>query len=179
MGLAALFYGAMLALAGIIAWFSGRSLWFRSPEAASAGVDWGVDPWLGFAVAAVIILASIVLERTAAWARDVGRALAEELGRLGVGQSVVLALFSGVAEEVLFRGALQPLVGWVAASLLFGLAHLPPRRDLWPWTVTSLVAGFVLGGLYELSGNLVAPVCAHFGINAVNLRRLTRRYAAD
>ena len=106
------------------------------------------------------------------------RALAAALGPLRTRDCIVLALLSGVAEEALFRGALQPQVGLVWASLLFALAHLVPRRELLPWSVFSLAAGFLLGGLYLATGNLVAPVVAHFTINAVNLRKLSRDFAA-
>ncbi len=68
-----------------------------------------------------------------------------------------------------------PCLLFLAASLLFGLAHFVPRRELLPWTAFTLAAGFGLGALYEVTGNLVAPVVAHFGVNAVNLRLLTRR----
>jgi membrane protease YdiL (CAAX protease family) len=90
----------------------------------------------------------------------------------------VLALSSGIAEEALFRGALQPVVGLVWASLLFALAHLVPRRELLPWSLFSLAAGFLLGGLYAATGNLVAPIVAHVVVNAANLRRLSRDFAA-
>ena len=102
--------------------------------------------------------------------------LGEVLGRRTVGECVVLAAVSAIAEEALFRGALQPHLGWVGASLLFGLAHFAPRRDLLPWTGFAVLAGFVLGALFEVTGNLIAPVVAHFAINAVNLRRLGVRY---
>ncbi len=67
---------------------------------------------------------------------------------------------------------MQPAWGIVIASVLFALCHLPLRRELWPWTLTALVAGFVLGGLYELLGNLWAPLTAHFVVNLLGLRRL-------
>ncbi len=41
-----------------------------------------------------------------------------------------------------------------------------------------IAAGLLLGGLFEWSGNLVAPVVAHAGINAVNLRLLAARSSA-
>ena len=83
-----------------------------------------------------------------------------------------LALVSGAAEEALFRGALQPEVGLVIASLLFGLAHFAPRRDLAAWAPAAVIAGFVLGSLYAWTGNLIAPVVAHATVNAINLRWL-------
>jgi membrane protease YdiL (CAAX protease family) len=42
-----------------------------------------------------------------------------------------------------------------------------------------VTAGFLLGGLYAATGNLVAPVVAHFTINAVNLYKLSRDFASD
>jgi membrane protease YdiL (CAAX protease family) len=57
---------------------------------------------------------------------------------------------------------------------VFGLAHVAPRRTLWPWTGFALAAGLLLGALFAATGNLVAPIAAHAAINAVNLRLLTR-----
>jgi hypothetical protein len=102
-------------------------------------------------------------------------ALAGVLGRRSVVECVVLALASGIAEEAFFRGALQPHVGLVAASVIFGAVHFVPRREFLPWTAFAIAAGFLLGWLFEHSGNLVAPVVAHATINAVNLWLLSNR----
>ena len=88
------------------------------------------------------------------------------------GQLTGLALITGIVEEVIFRGHLQPLVGFVFASILFGLAHVPRRRHHWPWTFAALVMGFAFGGLYEWRQNLIAPALAHFTINHFNLHTL-------
>ena len=90
-------------------------------------------------------------------------------GRSRSAECWLLALLSGVAEEAFFRGALQPQVGLLAASLLFGAAHFVPRRELLLWTVFSIAAGLLLGWLFDATGNLVAPIVAHAGINGVNL----------
>jgi hypothetical protein len=105
-----------------------------------------------------------------------GRSLAELVGKRSLRDCIVLAVASGVAEEAFFRGVLQPALGWLLASLIFGLVHLAPKRELLPWTGFALAAGLVLGALFESTGNLVAPIVAHVGINAVNLRRLVVRY---
>ena len=123
-----------------------------------------------------MIVLSWQITRRTAWGDALARALAGLLGPLTRTQIVYLALASGVAEEAFFRGALQPRVGLVWASLLFGLAHLAPRRDLLPWTGFSIAAGFGLGLLFEATGNLIAPVVAHVTINAVNLDLLVREY---
>jgi membrane protease YdiL (CAAX protease family) len=101
--------------------------------------------------------------------------LGAALGPLSTRDCLVLALLSGIAEEALFRAALQPDVGLVAASLLFGLAHLAPRRELAPWTLFAVAAGLLFGALFDATGNLVAPCVAHFLVNAINLRRLAPR----
>ncbi len=124
----------------------------------------------------MIALSHVATERSA-WGRALARELARALGPLTWGECAALAALSGFAEEAFFRGALQPRIGWLGASVLFGLVHFVPRRELWPWTGFALLAGGLLGGLYAATGNLVAPVVAHAGINLVNLRLLTRRYA--
>ncbi len=173
--MALLFYAVVLLLAALLAAWTGHSLLFASPEQAAAGVEWSLDPWLGALGAAGVIALSAGLTAATRWGDALSRELALLLGPLSTRSCVLLAGASGFAEEALFRGALQPQLGFLAASLLFGLAHFVPRRELLPWTAFTLAAGFGLGALYEATGNLVAPVVAHFGVNAVNLRLLTRR----
>jgi len=174
---ALLFYGLVLVASWLIALWAGVSLLYLSPEAAHAGVRPLRDPAVGIVAGALVILVSDQLtERIPAGAR-LADALGALLGRLSIPECLLLAAVSGVAEEAFFRGLLQPCVGLVAASLIFGLAHFVPRRDLAPWSLFAVVAGFALGGLFELTGNLVAPVVAHATINAVNLRKLSQRGA--
>lgn len=73
---------------------------------------------------------------------------------------VLLALASGIGEEVLFRGWLQAEVGLVGASLLFGAAHVW-GREAWPYGLYAAGMGGVLGGLLMVTGSLWAPVLAH------------------
>jgi len=137
-------------------------------------VAWSVAVGLGLG------LAIVALSQLWTWLWPAGEAVArmlgEALGELRWRDSVLLAAASGLAEEMLFRGALQPEVGLLAASVLFALAHLVPR---WPgvlWSVFALVIGLVLGGACLWTGSLWAPVVAHVVVNAVNLPLLSRRY---
>jgi membrane protease YdiL (CAAX protease family) len=172
-----MFYGLMLAIAVLWSELADDALVYAGAEAARAGVDWVRDVAAGAAAAALGILVSQLLTRRTQWGERMGRFLGGALGRLDWRRCLLLAALSSVAEEALFRGMLQPRVGLVAASLLFGLAHLAPRRELLPWTLMSIAAGFLLGWLFDVTGNLVAPVVAHAGINAVNLRFVSARYA--
>lgn len=174
-GLALRFYGAMAAAA--VLWRSvwlGEPLLYASEAAARRGVDPLRDVAVGLLAAGVVIGLSFELTRHTRAGRALARGLAELLGPLSAGQILLLAAVSGVAEEAFFRGALQPRVGWVPASVIFGLVHFVPRPEFRPWTVFSLGAGFLLGFLFDATGNLIAPVVAHAGVNAVNLALLVR-----
>jgi membrane protease YdiL (CAAX protease family) len=175
---ALIFYGLLFGAALLWAAVSGDSLLYASDAAAGAGVRPWRDVVLGAVAAAAVIAISQAITARSHVGERLARALAQVLGPLPLRHCVLLAAVSGVAEEAFFRGALQPRVGLVAASVLFGLAHFVPRREFLPWTVFSLAAGFLLGGLFEATGNLVAPVTAHALVNAVNLNFLATRYAS-
>lgn len=82
-----------------------------------------------------------------------------------VAELFFVALLAGLGEEFLFRGVLQaslaPRLGTagalVAASLLFGLCH--PLTPLY-FVLASLIGAY-LGGLWLLTGSLVAPIVCH------------------
>jgi hypothetical protein len=169
-----------LLAAAALGWnaWAGTHWAFLDDAAAAAGVRWGRDVALGLGSAAAVIGASHWITTRTRWGEELARALGAAIGPLSRGESAALAAVSGFAEEAFFRGALQPRVGWLVASLLFGLAHFAPRRALWPWTGFALIAGGLLGALYVATGNLVAPIVAHAAINGINLRRLSVRYGS-
>jgi hypothetical protein len=150
-----------------------RSVVFATPEDSRLGVHWLRDVAQGLGVGGALVAASRALSRLTSAGRALEDALAGALGRPGALACLMLAALSGVAEEAFFRGALQPRVGLVAASLLFGLAHFVPRREFLAWPVFGAAAGLVFGALFTATGNLVAPALAHFTVNALNLRWLT------
>ena len=178
--MALVFYGVVLAVA--IAWrvgLEGEPILYASSRAAERGVKLGPNLAAGLGAAALVILLSRELTRRTASGQLLARTLGRLIGSLTLRECILLALASGIGEEAFFRGALQPRVGLVAASLLFGAAHFVPRRGLVAWSVFSVAAGFLLGGLFEWTGNLVAPVAAHVGINAVNLRLLSLEFGGS
>ena len=160
---AAIFYG-LLAVAGAL-WIGLRDLDVRF---------WGDEPLSGLAFGAVSAAATILSGLLAYRALPVLRKVSGELaprfvdpaGRVDL---VLVSVFSGVGEEVFFRGAVQGEFGIVVSSLAFGLAHVGPDRRYLLWTVWAVAAGFLFGGLYALTGGLLAPVVAHAAHNAVTL----------
>ncbi len=107
-------------------------------------------------------------------ARELERLLAEILSGLPAPDAVALALISAFAEELFFRGAVQGSLGIVVATVLFALLHTGPGRAFWLWTLFAAVAGLAFGLLVRELGTLLAPMTAHFLVNAVNLTRISR-----
>lgn len=107
-------------------------------------------------------------------ARQLEARLAELLGPIDPSEVVGLALLSGFAEELFFRGAVQGSWGWLAATALFALLHTGPGPVFRLWTLFAAIAGLVLAGLMIWRGNLLAPVVAHGLLNGINLARLAK-----
>jgi membrane protease YdiL (CAAX protease family) len=177
--LALAFYAAMGAVA--VAWrllCDGQGPFFAGRGGAVPGGGLLLrHALLGLAVGGGLIVVSRLWVHYTKMGRALAQRLAGILGPLSGASVVVLALASGLGEEAFFRGALQPRVGLVIASLLFGLAHLVPRRELAPWAGFAVLAGVLLGALFDYTGNLLAPATAHVLVNGVNLRWLSRASA--
>jgi membrane protease YdiL (CAAX protease family) len=143
------------------------------------GLDLFFDPerwWLDLAAGIAGGLALVGLWRLAArWsgrARDLEGKLGALLGSLTRGEVVALAVISGLAEELFFRGAVQGSWGFFWATALFALLHTGPGASFRYWTIFAAVAGAMFGGLTIWRENLLAPITAHFVVNAVNLSRV-------
>ncbi|MCA9969751.1 MAG: CPBP family intramembrane metalloprotease [Anaerolineales bacterium] len=75
-----------------------------------------------------------------------------------------LALAAGMGEELLFRGALQPVLGIWATSLLFAIAHVQYGFTL--VTLAVFIIGAALGYIRQRTNTTVA-IFVHFGYNFV------------
>jgi membrane protease YdiL (CAAX protease family) len=162
-----------LALAGVV-WIGLQ----RGRIPLSLFVDrgrWWLDLGLGAGAGVLLLGAWWAAERTFPLARELEERLAGALGPITAAEAVALAVLSGFAEELFFRGAVQGTLGWAAATVLFGLLHSGPGKAFRLWTLFAIVAGALLGGLMAWRGNLLGPVVGHFLVNAVNLRRLAGR----
>ncbi len=162
----------LMAGVGLVAIFA-----MERPEilipAVGQPVRWGLDASVGIGLGLLIVLLSRLLTARFAWAAVLTEEFRLLLGPLSRREVLLIALLSGTAEELLFRGLLQPALGlWIAAAI-FGLLHIGPNRRFIPWTVMAFGAGLVFGGTFAWTGNLLAPVVAHVTINYLNLRYLT------
>ncbi|MBK7978355.1 MAG: CPBP family intramembrane metalloprotease [Deltaproteobacteria bacterium] len=74
---------------------------------------------------------------------------------------VLIAACAGLGEEVLFRGALQPVTGVIIQAVLFGLLHWTCRAHVG----IAVSAGLVFGFLAQVSGSVWPGVAAHFSVD--------------
>ncbi|MCE1246404.1 MAG: CPBP family glutamic-type intramembrane protease [Firmicutes bacterium] len=81
---------------------------------------------------------------------------------------IMMAVMSGIAEEVFFRGILMKEFGIIAASLIFGALHTS-SKDTWFMGFWSALAGVFFCILYIKTGNLLVPIIAHAVNNFVGV----------
>lgn len=73
----------------------------------------------------------------------------------------ILTLMIAVSEELLFRGVIQTTFGYLIASVIFALVHF--RYLTKPILLLSvLLISFYIGYLFEITGNLLVVITAHF-----------------
>lgn len=161
-----------LALAAIV-WLGLR--WGTIPQALFwEPASWWSDLAIGIGAAASLLAIWHVGLRFLVSARVLENSIREAIGPLTASEVVTLAVLSGFAEELFFRGAVQSEFGIAPATILFALLHIGPGREYRLWTLFALLSGCVLGLLMLWRGNLLAPVAAHVAVNLFGLARLQR-----
>ena len=173
--LAAVFYAALLLAAAVVGALDGRNA-FVLGDPALFGLVVGVTSACG------TVALGVLLYRLLPALRRLSNELAPHLVDGAKRRDLVLvSIMSGVGEEAFFRGALQPEIGLVASSLLFGVLHVGPDRRYLVWTVWAVGAGFLFGLLYLWTGGILAPVTAHVLHNAATLLlwKRSRRKQSD
>lgn len=88
-------------------------------------------------------------------------------------QIIAISVFAGIAEELLFRAAIQTwvasytniYVGILLASVLFGIAHFSSIS----YFILTLVIGVVMGAAYHLSQSIEFVIVWHIVADIVAL----------
>lgn len=176
--LASIIYGPLALGALVWAWLAARrpawsleTPWLSAPYGARLALSLA----LGLGLAVVVVAATPLFVERTAWGRALHEALKEAVEPLTSSQLRFLALTSGFAEELFFRGAMQPVLGLLASSAIFGVVHVGPKRALMAWIGWAFVMGLLFGSIFELTGVLWGPILAHVWINDRNLLFLQRR----
>jgi len=175
--LALIVYVPLALVALVWAWLAGHRLaWSLDSSWLSAPYPFrlGLSLLLGFALALLVVAATPRLVERTAWARELHAELREIIAPLSSTEITVLALASGFGEELFFRGALQPVLGLVLTSLIFGALHVGPKKVFFAWTSWAFAMGLLFGSIFELTGVLWGPVLAHVWINQRNMTFIRR-----
>jgi membrane protease YdiL (CAAX protease family) len=147
---------------------------------------WGIYLWQGWSWSwsawGVVLAATAVLTglNAVVWATSeplrqaMTRLFDGVLGPLRPVDFPLVALLSGIGEEIAFRGAAQPLIGITLSSLVFAVLHIP-APGLWVYGLWALFASLFLGNLYAWTGNLFVPVAVHVLNNLISLWLWHRR----
>jgi membrane protease YdiL (CAAX protease family) len=169
---AAFFYAFPVAVAWIWLHFQKpgrtRALWL--PD------DWPMDLIAGLGAGVGLVLLTLLFSRGFAWTRRLEAEFGWIVGRQKPFEIVWIALLSGVAEEYLFRGALQEKFGVGPATIVFAVIHWPLNVNFLPWPFLAGAIGLGFSCLQIATDSLLAPAAAHALLNGVNLWRLTRRF---
>ena len=150
------------------------------PAALLAGLPWRQQLALGFALGLVAGGASVVSSLRKPDDATVRRT-ADSYGRLDLRglNPLWIALAAGIGEELLFRAALQPLLGIWLSSLLFVAMHSAAydfsRLDRTALTQAAGVLGMSLVfGLVFAQGGLLTAMTAHTVIDICGLYAVRR-----
>ena len=150
-------------------------------QPTAAQIGWGVAFGLAISVPSTVVVFFVPLFSS------LRRQLLGLVSRLDLDalNPLWISLSAGIGEELLFRGALQPILGIWWASFIFTLAHFRSGEFYsmnWQkliYAASVFIAGLFLGYVF-LEIGLIAAIVTHTIVNVVSLftaRRLLRAYS--
>jgi hypothetical protein len=132
-------------------------------ESVAIGVGAAIGFYV-FLIGAVIVWSLIVPVETLEEQTEASRAIGESINTIWL--ALAVALTAGIGEELAFRGALQPILGFWGTAILFTLTHI--QYTLTPAAL--IIFGVALGlGWLRNRYNLYAAITAHFLYNFIQL----------
>jgi uncharacterized protein len=154
----------------------GRLAWSLEAHSLSAtyAARLALSLGLGLALALTVVAVTPRLVERTEWARALHLELRVIISPLSSAEISILAITSGFAEEIFFRGAMQPILGLVPTSLIFGAVHIGPKPLYFAWTTWAFVMGLLFGLIFDLTGVLWGPILAHVWINQRNMTFIRR-----
>jgi len=96
------------------------------------------------------------------------------ISKLNFSDIIIIALLSGFAEELFFRGLLQDKIGIIYSNIIFALLHIL-NKDFLVYSLLTFVAGSILGNIYIYTNNLFIVIIAHIFNNLLAMI-LTKKF---
>lgn len=163
--------GGLLLSALLWSWLSGLTLRLGDPfESLLLGL---------FAAGVMGFINVRMLSCTGAWSfvkslrRLYGTLLVPMFSKIRYRDVVLISVAAGIGEELLFRGVIQPTIGLIPASVIFGIAHFG-GRGMVMFGIWAGLMGLIFGWLAVTSDGLLASVVAHAGYDAIALTYIRR-----
>ncbi|MDW7675591.1 MAG: type II CAAX endopeptidase family protein [Bacillota bacterium] len=156
------FQAAMVIIAQAIVYYSQNKNLIAAilPENINIALIQGLT--LGIVIYLVIFSCYKAIESFRIWSRKVVMPMLKSFDPQLL---LAMGVLAGVSEELLFRGALQPIIGIIAASLLFGLVHYYGKKELLLYGVIATLMGLIMGAAYIYTGEIVVAILAHSSYN--------------
>ncbi|RFU63157.1 CPBP family intramembrane metalloprotease [Peribacillus saganii] len=136
---------------------------------------------IGGGAAITVILLDLFLMKVVPEAyQDDGGVNERIFGSLSYPMIFAVALVVAISEEILFRGIIQTHTGLIWASVIFAVVHY---RYLFNWFLflNITILSFFIGYIFELTGNLLVTIFAHFLIDfilGIIVRKKAKKQAA-
>jgi len=145
-------------------------LFVRQLDGVGYNIVWGVDPALSvgvhFGLLAVIVIPLGTLLHFIRFDPSIAHWKSLPL------DAVAIFLFTAWPEELLFRGLLQNSLsrtlfretgGWIAASVIFGLAHINNNGVFpnWRYVLLATIAGIFYGRTWRKTGSIFPAAIVH------------------
>jgi membrane protease YdiL (CAAX protease family) len=124
---------------------------------------------LGLLLSVLLVASTRLAVRRWDWAQRLHADLRPFARNLNASSVVLIAVLSGVGEELFFRGFLVPVIGVVLQAVIFGLAHQVPGPSRWVWVGWASLVGLCFGIMFAVTGSLAGPIVAHAIVNGYNL----------
>lgn len=116
----------------------------------------------GIGLASVIVIVELILYRYVDPKHFDDGGLNEKLFKgLPVYEVFLIALVVAICEEVLFRGVIQSVFGYIIASTVFALMHYRYLKKILLFSLL-VVISFILGYIFEQTNNLLVTIAFHF-----------------
>lgn len=168
-------YGLMMVV-GLLAMAFGHETLATALGFERTAVENGRLAVIGLLGAGLLQILSFFFEDWFVSYRDLKGVVMRILGPLSVPMACYLALMTAFGEELVFRGAIQPVAGLLVTSFLFGLMHVGPGGLLSAWSLWAMIAGALLGWMFDETKSLWPSILAHFVVNFISIMSLRRLY---
>lgn len=157
-------YGIMIAIGLFICGIMHKNLHtiFAVPTEAERWQYFGLLSLLGSGI--ILCTQEIFLQAFPSY-QNLRQHMAKLLGPMSVLQALYLALIAALAEEILFRGALQPYLGVMVTSVLLAILHINLENLFSPLMLLAFLSSFVLGSVFEHTRSIYPTLVIHLIIN--------------